>query len=250
MRSSLLLSSLILGAALVTGCGGSNKEANAPTSTSSAKVELSAMEELKAIPKELDAEAAALTKPIDDVQSVIDQLAALPKKHGINAADMSAMAKATFEKGTVEVKLDAKASAEAKAEVEAALNRLKDTTVALKATPDKVASLTTKIASATAKVPVLATKITSSATVTASNPMASADAKAHAKADLDGVKQAQADVQKSISDTQAKVTGIPALATTALAKLTASFAGGAGGGGKSSAKAAAPKSGTNPRSRP
>ncbi len=249
MRSSHLVVSAFLAIAVVTGCGGSRQGANAPT-TSSAKVELSAMEELKAIPKDLDAEAAALTKPIDDVQSVLDQLANLPKKHGITAGDMSAMAKATFEKGTVEVKLDAKASAEAKAEVEAALNRLKDTVVALKATPDRVASLTTKIASATAKAPVLATKITSSATITASNPMASADAKAHAKADLEGVKQAQADVQKSIGDTQAKVTGIPALATTALAKLSASFVGGASGGGKSAVKGPAPKTGPGTRSRP
>jgi hypothetical protein len=36
----------------------------------------------------------------------------------------------------------------------------------------------------------------------------------------------QQDVQKSVSDAQQKVAGIPALAATALGKLTASLAGG------------------------
>ncbi len=75
------------------------------------------MEELKAIPKELDAEVANITKPIDDVQSVIDELASLPKKHGLAASDVSAMAKATFDNGTVDVKLNGDVGAEAKADV-------------------------------------------------------------------------------------------------------------------------------------
>jgi len=40
------------------------------------------------------------------------------------------------------------------------------------------------------------------------------------------VKQVQADAMKSINDVQAKLAGIPAIATRALAKASASFAAG------------------------
>jgi hypothetical protein len=184
------------------------------------------MDELKGIPAELDAEVAALTKPVDDLQAAVDEIGALPKKHGLAAADLMAMAKGTFENGKVEVKLNADVSAAAKADVEASLNKLAGAVTALKATPDKVAALTTKVASLTAKVPVLASKVTASATVTASNPFGNAEAKAKAKADMDGVSKVQADVMKSVSGMQEKIAGIPAMATKALAKASASFSGG------------------------
>jgi|GEM_PF-3674956 len=218
---------MVLVCALVAGmavaCGGNTEEPNTPAAKAGGK-DLSPMDELKNIPQELDAEVAAVTKPIDDVQSVIDEIGALPKKHGLNASEVMGMAKATFTNGSVEVKLSADAPAAAKADVEAALNKLSATVKALKSTPEKVAALTTKTASLTAKVPVLATKVTSTATVTASNPFASGDAKAKAQADIQGVQKVQADVSKSISDVQSKLSGIPAMATSALAKLSASFA--------------------------
>lgn len=227
MRFSIVATSLVCAAIVLTslaGCGGGSQEPNTPNAKAS--VELTPMEELKAIPKDLDAEVASLTKPVDDVQAIIDDLTNLPKKHGLTAAELMGMAKATFDNGKVEVKLNADVSAEAKAEVEATLNKLNATVTALKATPDKVAALTTKAVAATAKVPVLATKISTSASVTVSNPFGSAEGKAKAQAELDSVKQVQADVTKSIEDVQGKITGIPAMATGALAKLTASFAAG------------------------
>jgi hypothetical protein len=135
-----------------------------------------------------------------------------------------AMAKGTFENGKAQVSFKSEVPAEAKADVEASMKKLADTVTALKSTPDKVAALTAKLPQLTAKVPVLATKITSSATVTASNPFGSAESKAKAKAEADSVNQVQQDVSKSINDAQSKISGIPALATTALAKLSASFA--------------------------
>ncbi|MBX3200440.1 MAG: hypothetical protein KF850_14800 [Labilithrix sp.] len=222
-RSLLVLSSLVLGLSVIA-CGGGSEEPKTPADKASAPV--SPMEELKAIPADLDAEVASLTKPIDDVQSIIDELGAFPKKHGLAAADVMGMAKATFDSGKVEMNLKADVAAEAAAELEVLLKRLNDTVIALKATPDHVAALTAKATAATAKVPLLATKVSSSASVTVANPFGSAEDKAKAQAEIDGVKQVQADTSKSISDVQAKVTGIPQMATAALAKLTASFAAG------------------------
>lgn len=214
-------------AAVLMACGGgagSGEDPKTPASKESAQ--LTPMQELAAIRKDLEADVTGLTKPIDDVQSIIDDLGSLPKKHGLKAASVMGLAKATFDSGNVEITLDGDVSAEAKAEIEGVLKKLSATVTALKTTPDRVAALTTKVASLTAKVPVLATKVTSSATVTVSNPFASADAKAKAKADIDGVKQVQADTMKSISDAQGKIAGVPALATGALAKLAGSFAAG------------------------
>lgn len=222
-RSLLVVSSFVLGLSIMA-CGGGSEEPKTPADKASAQ--LSPMEELKAIPKDLDAEVASLTKPIDDVQSIIDDLGAFPKKHGLAAADVMGMAKATFDNGKVEMKLEADVAAEVKAELEALLKRLSDTVAALKATPDRVASLTAKATAAAAKVPVLATKVSSTASVKVSNPFGSAEEKAKAQAEIDSVQQVQADTSKSISDVQAKVTGIPQMATGALAKLAASFTAG------------------------
>lgn len=225
MRKNLLVS-CVLGVAVLAGCGGGGNAEEPKTAAAKQSLSLTPMQELKQIPKDLDAEVSAMTKPIDDVQTVIDEIGALPKKHELDAKEVMAMAKGTFEHGKVEVTFKGDVSAEAKADVEASLKKLEATVAALKQTPDKVAALTAKLPQLTAKVPVLATKVTSSATVTASNPFGSADAKAKAQAEIDGVKQVQADVSKSISDTQSKIAGIPAMATSALAKLSGSFAAG------------------------
>lgn len=215
-----LLVSIVLGVSVLSvACGGSSDSKGA----ASAKVDVTPLQELQGIPKELNDGVADLTKPIDDTQSVIDQIGALPKKYGITAGDMAAMCKATISNGTVDVKVNGNVSDDAKAEIKAALEKLKGVVTGLKATPDKVVALGKTAVADTAKVPVLATRVTTEATAASANPFGSADSKAKAKADLDSVKQVQADVNKSITDVQAKITGIPAMATDALAKLTTSL---------------------------
>lgn len=222
MRRSLFVLSLVLGSAVVIGgCGGGSKDAN---SAASAKTDLSAMQELQAIPKDLDADVASLTKPIDETSEIVKDITSMPERLGITGAEMASMAKATISNGTVEVKVSGNIDLKAKAEIEATLKRLQDVVAQLKATPEKVTALTQKIVTVSAKVPVLATRVTSEATVKASNPFGSAESKASAKADLDSVKTVQADVSKSVDDAKAKVVGIPAMATGALGKLTAAFA--------------------------
>jgi hypothetical protein len=215
--------SLVLGVSVLSdACGGSSDAKSAD----SAKVSVTPLEELQGIPKDLNADVADLTKPIDDTQSVIDQIGALPKKYGFTAADMATMCKATLNDGTVDVKVNGDLSDDAKTEIKASLQKLKDVVSGLKATPDKVVALGKKAVADTAKVPVLATRVTTEASAASVSPFASADSKAKAKADLDSVKQVQTDVSKSISDVQAKITGIPAQATGALAKITTTLAGG------------------------
>lgn len=223
MRRVLL--SMVLGVSVLSAaCGGGGQSDGKAAASASASV--TPLQELQGIPKDLDADVADLTKPIDDTQAVIDQIGALPKKYGFTAADMAAMCKATMDNGSVDVKVNGDVSADAKAEIKAALEKLKSTVAGLKATPEKVAALGKKAVADTAKVPVLAGRVTTEATATSANPFGNADAKAKAKADLDSVKQVQADVSQSITNVQAKISGIPSMATTALAKLTTTLTGG------------------------
>ena len=185
LRHLLFALSALLGLALVvlvSGCGGENEEAKSPDSVDHEQPsKLSPMEQLQAIPKDLKTQADDLTKPIDDVQKVIDQLTSIPKRYGLNAADMMTMAQATLASGTVNLKLGADVSDAAKTEVETALNTLKEAVAGLKATPDKVAALVTKIATLSSKVPALIVQVTAGATAAAANPFAGADAIAKAK---------------------------------------------------------------------
>ncbi len=222
MRSIVV--GIALGLSMVgIACGGSNKEASSAEST---KADLGPMDELKGIQVDLDADVKGLTKPIEDTQVVIDKLTSMPKRLGMSAGAVMGMAKGTFDNGKVDVKVDGNVTAEAKAELEATLKQLNEIVIALKATPDKVAALTKRLAVVTAKVPLLATKVSTGATATMSNPFGSADGKAKAKADLDNLEKVKADINVSVADTQKKITGIPALATGALGKLTAAFAAG------------------------
>lgn len=215
-----MLSAVVVGLALVTGCGGGAKAGGAK----SAKVEVSPMDELKAIPKDLDGEIAALTKPIDEVQIIIDDVTSIPKRHGVSASDMAAMSKMAFDTGTVKFKASTEVSAEAQKEIETALARLAAVATALKATPSKVVSLGKRIVMSSAKLPLLAGQVTTQASLVAANPFGGADEKAKAKADIQGVTQVRADVTKSLSEAEAKIVGLPAMATSALGKLGASFA--------------------------
>lgn len=222
-RSLVVLASTLVALGLagvgVTGCGGG--EAKSP---SGEKAEVSSLEELQAIPKDLNAELSAITKPIDDVGAVIEQLTSIPKRHGINAGELAGMAKGTFDNGTVQVSLKGDVSAEAKAEVEQALAKLKDVVAQLKAIPERTAAFAPKLVAATAKIPLLATKVSAGATLAISSPFANGETKAKANGDLTAVKAAQDEASKAVSDAQSKITGIPALATGALGKLGASFA--------------------------
>ncbi len=222
---------LALGALLTLGlagsaCGGSgaNESAKSPESASAAEADLTPMQQLQVIPTSLRAQVADLTKPIDDVQKVIDQLASFPQRYNLNLGAVMGMAKATFDGGEVQITLSADVAADAKAELEAALNTLKGAVAALKDTPARVATLTSNVVGVAAKVPVLVTKVSASASATSANPFAGAEAKAQAQADLAAGNKVADDVMKLVSETQAKIAGVPAMATGALAKLTASFA--------------------------
>jgi flagellar motor switch/type III secretory pathway protein FliN len=217
---------VLLGAIALAGCAESNEEALSPDSADVAENNRSPIEQLQAIPTELQAEIDALNQPITDIQSLIDQLTSIPERHGMDVADMVAIAKASLKTGTVQFDERTNLSQEAQTEIKDALKKLRNAVAGLKATPSKVTALIGKLPELSAQSLALAAKVTATATVTAANPFAGDSEKAKAKADIENVKQVQQDVLKVISEAQAKVVGLPGLATGALVKLRASLMGG------------------------
>lgn len=220
---------ILVGAAgSLVACGGGNASGNTTTTAASS---MTPMQELSAMPKELHADLEALTKPIDELDATISKITSFPERHKVNAAAILGLAKARVDGKKIELSADVKLDAEAKAELDAALDGLEKAVVALKATPENAAALGKKAVAVTAKLPVLATRISTEANAKAANPFASAESKASAQADLANVQKVQAEVEGEVKNVQAKVTELPQLATKALAKLTTSFAGGAKSGG-------------------
>ncbi len=221
MHRHLMIWAIVAGSALAIGCGGSE-----PEPKTAAKVAVPPMEQLKNISAELKAGAADLTKPIDQLQAILDSLALLPERHGLTLADVLGMASATLQSGKVTLNANVDVSAAAKEELETLLARLNELVIELKRTPEKVATLTKKIAEDTALVPVLAGQVTFLASTTAMNPFVAAEVRAKAQADAADLQRIQKEVTDTISETENKVMGVPAMATNALAKLEASLMGG------------------------
>lgn len=217
----ILLLALAAASTVTTGCGGGKAKGDASAP------EKSAIDELKGLPAELDAEVQKLMAPIDGLQSMLDQLSNLPKKLGINGADFMKLVKGTLD-GTAQAGAApiANLDANAKAELDTFLAQIKQFKEDLSSIPERAAGLTATCATMTGKVTMLATQVTTEASVVAANPFAAADAKKKAQDDAAAVAGIQADVSQRISATQQKITGIPGMATEALAKFTAALAGG------------------------
>jgi hypothetical protein len=208
----------------LAACGGSKAEGD---TAGEAKVELSGIQKLEKLSADLQAGVDQLMQPITDTQWVVDQVTSLPARLNLDAKSLLGMAKATMDSGSISISADLNLAAEAQAEVQALLERIQAIVAGLQATPERVKILTAQAGAAIAQVPVLAMGITTSAQAKLANPLASAESKAQAQADLSAVVNVQAGVEAQIQDVQNKIMGIPALATEALAKLAASFAGGA-----------------------
>jgi len=212
---------LLVLATVVSACGGSKGDAKA---SGDAKAEVPAIDQLKGISVGLQGQLDALMAPINEVDALVAQITSMPQRLGVNAKSLLSSAKATVDGGQIAISADLTTDAAIRAEVESVIMRLKAISDGLKAIPQNAQMLAGQAASALVAVPALGVKAQGEATFKASNPFAKPEEKAQAQADLQSLAQIQADVQNTIQQVQQKVMELPALATSALAKLTASFA--------------------------
>jgi hypothetical protein len=231
---------VLMMALLAAACGGSKggqSGAGASGTTEASgyeevEADLSAMDQLKAISTDLQGQLDALMAPINEVDKMVDYVGGIPERLGIDAGSLLASARSTMETGQISLSVDLTSDAAVRAEIENVFLRLQWIVAGLKAMPQNAQALTVKAGEAVVKLPVLAGKVTAEANVKVANPFAKPEAKAQAQADLQSLAQVQADVQGAIQQVQQQIMGLPTLATSALAKLTASFAGSAHAGKK------------------
>ena len=224
-RASLLFLLSVTLAAPSLGCNKKDKGSTNPDEAAEAEGEVDPLEELKAIPTQVQAEVDLVLQPITDVDVVIDQVTSMPQTLGVDAASLKGLAKASLENGEVSVDLDI--AADAKAEVEAVLVKIQGIVTGLKETPERVKTATGNIIALGTKATGLVGKLTAKYQAKLSNPLLKADAKAKIQADLDTVLKLDADIKATINDAKTTVTSLPDKGKDALVKLTAAFSGAA-----------------------
>lgn len=222
-RASLLILLSLALAAPLTGC--SKKDKGTTNPDEAAEGEVDPLVELQAIPDQIQAEVDLVLQPITDVDVVIDQVTSMPATLGVDAASLRGLAKASFDNGEVAVDVDLEIGAEAKAEVEAVLAKIRGIVTGLEETPERVKTATGNIVGLGAKATGLVTKLTAKYQAKLSNPMLKGDAKLKIQGELDMVIALDAQIKGTVSDAKTTVTSLPDLGKDALVKLTAAFAG-------------------------
>jgi len=227
MRTALLLLLSVALTSPLTGCKKNDKGTDSPDAA--AESDQDPLAELQAIPGQVQAEVDMVLQPITDVDVVIDQVAAMPSELGLDAASLKAMAstslQAGMEDGEITVSADLELAAEARAEVEAVLAKIKGIVTGLRQTPERVQTATTHIVGLGTKATGLVTSLTATYQAKLANPLLKADAKAKLQADLDLVIKLDADIKATVSDAKATVGELPSKGKDALVKITAAFAG-------------------------
>ncbi len=219
---------LVLGSLAVTPMGCKKNDKGSDNPDEAADEDGDPMAELESIPGQIQAELDLVLQPITDVDVVVDQLTSIPTRYGMNAADLTAMASAKFDGGSVEFSADI--DGDAKAEIETMLTTIEGIATGLKETPARAKTATANLAELAVKATGIVTKMTASINAKMSNPLLKADKKAELQAELDLVMKFDADIKATIGDAKNTVMGVPKLGTEALAKLTAALAGGASAG--------------------
>jgi hypothetical protein len=211
MRRASKFVFMLVAATSLVACGGSKSKKGGGDKP--------AIDQLKGIPGDLDAETQKVMSPINSVDEILKGLAEMPEKAKLSKEDFSALIADSLAGKPFKAPggMDAKAAGE----VESFLGNLTGFKDGLFNAPDNAAGLIKAVAVASAKVPVLAGKVKAESKFTANNPFASKKEKAAAKTADGEVDTVQADVLKQIDGTKKQVTELPGRATAAIAKFVA-----------------------------
>jgi hypothetical protein len=211
-RSLVTIVAMISGLSLMA-CGGAQ--------TKKASDDRSAYDRLEQLPSELDAELAAVLKPIDDTDTMIAQLAALPAKAKISKEDFSKVLTDALsgEPFTAPAGVDAKGAEE----LTAFVGNFKMFKTALFSTPANVSALTARSASVLVELPKLTAQVGIESAKVKANPFASAKAKTEAKTQEAQAKTAEQKAQAKVQEVKGKLGGLPARSTAASARFTSTL---------------------------
>lgn len=186
------------------------------------------LEELKAIPDRIKAEVDGVLAPINDAETLMGELETIPERYELSPEDFKSMVVANFalteEGAEIELSADLTIAEDAKAELTATIQQLKDVKVGLETTPERVTVATENIVAIATETAELSTKLIGS--LTAKAKVALGAKKAEIQAQIAEVTSLKDQILVQIEDAKTQVTEIPARAAEVGANFTASFAAG------------------------
>lgn len=207
------------------GAGGCKKSASASAGTETPPEPTydNPYAQLEDMPNAVNAKVEWVKQPLVDASALGDEFSALQAKYSLDVKQLGGMASAAFVNGKIEVSVDASVAADAKADIEAFLGKVKTAGEAVLKIPDRATVASKAIGKLTLKVPGIAVK----ATAHLKNELKAAadDAKAEIQAKIDGIPTLTASVKGMIPEAMNKVKAIPTDSTQVITELKAAFAG-------------------------
>ncbi|MFO7561931.1 MAG: hypothetical protein R6X02_04765 [Enhygromyxa sp.] len=186
------------------------------------------LEELKAIPDRIQAEIDGVLKPIDDAEQLMGELETIPERYSLTAADFKGMVQANFavteEGAEIELSADLSIAEDAKAELMATIQQLKDIKVGVETTPERIAIATENIAQIGADAVKLAAEVIPS--LQAKAKVAMGEKKAEIESQIQEVMALKDQIPQLVEDAKSQLTEIPPRAAEVGANFSASFAAG------------------------
>ncbi|MBL8972590.1 MAG: hypothetical protein JNK56_18520 [Myxococcales bacterium] len=221
----ILLSSLLIGSFVVAapGCKKGGSGDSAALTPPAAPEYSDPFAELNDLPNQINAQVDWVSQPLRDASALGDEFTAIQAKYSIDAKTLGGLAKVAFTDGKLEISADVSIAAEAKADVEALLGKIKAAGEAVATIPKRATKAAGAISKLTLKVPALGAKATSYLKKEIAN--ASAEAKASLEANLTAVPELTVKIKAVIPESVTKVKAIPADAKATITELTAAFSG-------------------------
>ena len=231
-RTSILtrtiLSSLLLGAFIVAapGCKKGSSDSAELTPPAAPTYE-NPFDELNDLPKQMTAQLDWVTQPLRDASALGEEFTAIQAKYSIDVKALGGLATAAFKDGKLEISADVSIAADAKAEVEALLGKIKAAGVAIGTIPKRATKASAAIGKMSIKVVSLAPKATAYLKKQLSEATAemSAELKGSIELNLTSIPEMPNKIKASGKDAIAKVKAIPGEAKTTFTELLAAFSG-------------------------
>ncbi len=221
--SKLLLSCMLLGSVAIvpTGCGGGGGGGSL-TPPAAPEYE-NPYDELKDMPAQIDAQIKWVTEPVDEAHAVGNEFKNLAAELDLSADQITALGTASFKDGKFEVSADLNIEGEAKAKLEAQLEKISKVAADLKTIPKRATKVTMGLGKYPLKVPGMAKKAT--AHLKAELEAAAGEAKAEIEGKLSGVVDLQAEIIAKAKGSIDTVKGLPASSAEDIKQLGLAFAG-------------------------
>lgn len=225
---SLFMSALVLG--LATSAVACSNTSGKGADDASSQESDDPVVALKAIGEGIQKDIDGLMEPIKNAGQIIDDVAKLPAdlkaSAGVKFDGKALMAEAQKIVNGEPSNIDAlKLEGEAKAKVTEKFEKLKNLVTTIKTLDEKVKALGEKIKDAALKIPELGAKATAKVTLTLSNPLAGADAKAEAEAKKKTIDEIVSGFKDKASEWTKAVTELPGKAKDLPTKMATAFKG-------------------------